>query len=119
MTKATATMLAGLVLLAAGGISAAAAQGRQSCYPYCDYTHYYGPYDYRYLRPGLICYPVCNADGRCAPNPACVGQQQRGRITVRSLAGTVTTTPTTATFSDPSVTALPGVRSRPRRARRR
>jgi hypothetical protein len=117
MTKAPAITLAGLTFLLVGAASPAAAQGPQSCYPYCDFTHYYGPYDYRYLRPGLICYPICGPDGRCSPNPACVGQSTRGRITVRSLSGArVTTTPTTATFYDPSVTAVPGRR---RRARRR
>ena len=117
MTKATAILLAGLAVLLAGGASPAAAQERESCYPYCSFTHYYGPYDYRYLRPGLICYPICGPDGRCLPNPSCSGQLTRGRITVRSLSGArVTTTPTSATFYDPSVTAVPG---RPRRVRRR
>ncbi|MEZ5787689.1 MAG: hypothetical protein R3D62_14725 [Xanthobacteraceae bacterium] len=120
MTKATAITLAGLALIVfAGAAGPASAQGRQSCYPYCDLTHYYGPYDYRYLRPGLICYPICGPDGRCSPNPSCVGQRPRGRITVRSLAGRVTTTPTTATFYDPSVTAVPRAPGRARRLRRR
>jgi hypothetical protein len=118
MTKAIAITLAGLAVLLAGA-GPAAAQGRQSCYPYCSYTHYYGPYDYRYLRPGLICYPICGPDGRCSPNPSCTGRLARGRITVRSLSGArVTTTPTTATFYNPAAPPTQGPPPR-RRGRRR
>lgn len=116
MTKATAIGLAGFALLLAGGLSPAAAQ---SCYPNCDFTHYYGPYDYRYLRSGLICKPICGPDGWCSPNLACNDQLTRGRITVRSLSGArVTTTPTTATFYDPAAPPAQGPPPR-RRVRRR
>lgn len=116
MTKVTAITLAGLAVLLAGAVSPAAAE---SCYPYCSFTHYYGPYDYRYLRPGMICYPICGRDGRCRPNPNCSGRLNRGRITVRSLSGArVTTTPTTATFYNPAARPTEGPPPR-RRVRRR
>jgi hypothetical protein len=115
MPKFPATMLVGAIL-ALGGSHPALTQTRAGCYPYCDYTHYYGPYDYRYVRPGLYCYPLCRPDGACVPNPLCVVQAPRGSITVRSLAGSVTTTPTTASYYDPSVVAIPGP---PRRLRSR
>ena len=38
------------------------------CYPRCDYNHYYGPYDFSYVRPGLYAYPICDPRGRCAPH---------------------------------------------------
>jgi hypothetical protein len=106
-----------VVLVFLAGPDPAAAQSRaNSCYPYCSFTHYYGPYDYRYASPGLYCYPICRADGSCYPNPSCTSQAPRGRITVRSLAGSVTTTPTTVEYYDPSVVAVPG---QPRRRRSR
>jgi hypothetical protein len=30
------------------------------CSPHCDYWHYYGPYDFSYIRPGLFAYPICD-----------------------------------------------------------
>lgn len=38
------------------------------CFPYCDYVHDYGPYDFSYVRPGLAGYPVCDWRGNCAPH---------------------------------------------------
>jgi hypothetical protein len=99
-----------IILLGCG--QPAAAQSGPGCYPHCDFTHYYGPYNYGYVQPGLICYPRCRPDGVCAPDPLCISQQPRGRVTVRSLAGTVTTTSTTSTFYDPSVTVYPPRRRR-------
>ena len=37
------------------------------CSPHCDYNHDYGPYDFSYVRPGLVGYPVCDWQGNCAP----------------------------------------------------
>jgi len=34
------------------------------CYPHCDYSHYYGPLDFNYVRPGLYGYPRCGPRGR-------------------------------------------------------
>ncbi|MGZ9086435.1 MAG: hypothetical protein ACXW3R_13060 [Rhodoplanes sp.] len=115
MPRFAATLFVGVLVFVAGS-NPAAPQSRLSCYPYCDYTHYYGPYDYRYIRQGLYCYPLCGPDGVCRPNPLCVVQAPRGSVTVRSLAGSVTTTPTTATYYDPSVVAVPAP---PRRFRYR
>ncbi len=111
MTKVAAKMVIGLLVVLGGSVPAAS-QSARSCDPYCDFTHYYGPYDYRYLRQGLYCYPRCRPDGTCAPRPLCVIQAPRGRITVRSRAGVVATTPTTSTFYDPSVAARPARRGR-------
>lgn len=115
MPRFAAILFVGVLVLLAGS-HPAAPQSRQSCYPYCSYTHYYGPYDYRYASPGLYCYPICRPDGTCVPNPVCVSQAPRGTITVRSLAGSVTTNPTTVEYYDPSVVAVPG---QPRRRRSR
>jgi hypothetical protein len=79
---------------------AAPAQARVDCHPYCDFNHDYGPYDVGWQRPGLTCYPRCDARGRCAPTPTCVvvsgvagqssyasgwldGRRPAGRVTVR------------------------------------
>jgi hypothetical protein len=48
------------------GMSIATASAAE-CSPHCDYNHYYGPYDFSYIRPGLYAYPVCGLRGNCAP----------------------------------------------------
>jgi len=54
------------------------------CFPHCDYTHYYGPFDFTYIQPGLFGYPRCNAQGNCSPQLAYSATGFRpGRITVR------------------------------------
>jgi hypothetical protein len=56
------------------------------CYPHCDYIQDYGPYDYTYIRPGLIAYPICDQGGNCSPYPVCVSSgRPLGRITIRLL----------------------------------
>ncbi len=63
-----------------GTRSAAAAE----CYPHCDYVHFYGPYDFTYIRPGLFGYPLCGPRGECSPYLAYAPSRFRnGRITVR------------------------------------
>ncbi len=54
------------------------------CFPYCDYTHYYGPFDFTYAQPGLFGYPLCGPRGNCSAHLvyATSGIRQ-GRITVR------------------------------------
>ncbi len=64
------------------GTGFAAAQ--QACFPHCDYTHYYGPFDFSYIRPGLIGFPACGPQGDCAPYLA-YNPVSGGRITVRLL----------------------------------
>jgi len=56
--------LCGLCLCGPGLGSGAATE----CYPHCDYGHYYGPYDFSYIRPGLYAYPVCGPRGNCTPH---------------------------------------------------
>jgi hypothetical protein len=60
-----------------------AALAEQYCFPHCDYTHYYGPLDFSYIRPGLFGYPRCGPQGDCAPQLAYTTGIPRGRITVR------------------------------------
>ena len=54
------------------------------CSERCDHYHDYGPYDFSYIRPGLLGWPVCDRQGNCSPyliytHPG----YQRGQITVR------------------------------------
>jgi hypothetical protein len=74
-------LLAVLCLTSCGAGAALAAE----CFPYCDYSHNYGPYDFTYVRPGLYGYPLCNARGNCLPNLAysTSGQPRRGNVEVR------------------------------------
>jgi hypothetical protein len=55
------------------------------CFPYCDYVHDYGPYDFSYIRPGLVGYPVCDWRGNCAPRLAYryTGRRPGVRIFIR------------------------------------
>jgi hypothetical protein len=59
----------------------------RECFPHCDYTHYYGPFDFTYARPGLFGYPHCGPQGDCSPHltytTGIVRPIQTGRITVR------------------------------------
>jgi hypothetical protein len=62
----------------------AAAEG---CSNHCDYWHYYGPYDFSYISPGLLGYPRCDRQGNCSPNLIYVSPYsgRQGRITVRPV----------------------------------
>ena len=54
------------------------------CFPHCDYTNYYGPFDFTYVEPGLFGYPLCGPRGNCSPQLAySTSGVRRGRITVR------------------------------------
>jgi hypothetical protein len=79
---ARATLL--VALLAFAGAASGPARAGQLCYPNCDYTHYYGPFDFTYIQPGLFAWPRCGPQGDCAPHLAyTTGIARRGRITVR------------------------------------
>lgn len=55
----------------------------EDCSPHCDYWHYYGPYDFSYIRPGLFGYPICDQRGDCSPHLYYVySGHQHGRITI-------------------------------------
>jgi len=71
-------VLALLVFFGIGSHSVSAAE----CFPHCDYSHYYGPFDFTYIAPGLFGYPLCDARGNCSPQLA-YSPVRRGRITVR------------------------------------
>jgi hypothetical protein len=74
-------LAAALVFFFLGTPDAPAAE----CYPHCDYNHYYGPYDFTYVRPGLFGYPRCNWRGECSPHLVySTSGFRRGEITVRS-----------------------------------
>ena len=86
MLKAFAVANLSLFLLGSGTVFAA------DCSPHCDYWHYYGPYDFSYIRPGLIGYPICDQRGNCSPHLIYIySGHQRGRvtITVRPLSKTL------------------------------
>lgn len=69
-----------LFVFDAGAVSA------EDCSPHCDYWHYYGPYDFGYIEPGLLGYPRCDARGNCSPYLVYLySGHRRGRITIRSV----------------------------------
>ena len=68
------------------GLAAGPAAADVDCAPYCDFTHYYGPYDFTYVRPGLYLYPYCGPSGSCSPYLVTSAARYRGRVTVRSIA---------------------------------
>jgi hypothetical protein len=45
-----------------------AARAEVDCTPHCNYNHFYGPYNYTYVRPGLFGYPRCAPNGYCSPH---------------------------------------------------
>jgi hypothetical protein len=55
----------------------------RECFPHCDYTHYYGPFDFTYARPGLFGYPHCGPQGDCSPHLTYTTGIVRPQITVR------------------------------------
>lgn len=74
------SMLALILLLAAPPVPAAPA----ACSTHCDFWHYYGPYDFTYISPGLFGYPRCDRQGSCSPYLDYVYSGRRyGRVTVR------------------------------------
>jgi hypothetical protein len=73
-------VLAVLAFLCVGTHDVSAAE----CFPHCDYTNYYGPFDFTYIQPGLYGYPLCGPRGNCSPQLAySISGVRRGRITVR------------------------------------
>jgi hypothetical protein len=53
------------------------------CSPHCDYWHYYGPYDFSYIRPGLVGYPICDQRGNCSPHLVYTySGRQHGQFTI-------------------------------------
>ena len=79
MSRLTAAAIVLLLWLAPGSASA-----QSDCYPYCDFTHYYGPQDFTWVRPGLWAYPACGPSGYCSPHLVS-SRRFVGRVTVRSL----------------------------------
>jgi hypothetical protein len=80
MSRTIAIAAALITLLAA---SPAAAE--VGCAPYCDFTHYYGPQDFTYVRPGLYAYPYCGPSGECSPHLVSTSRRYLGRVTVRPV----------------------------------
>jgi hypothetical protein len=61
-----------------------AVSAEEECVPHCDYRHYYGPFDFTYVQPGLFGYPLCGPQGNCSPRLVySTTGFRRGRITVR------------------------------------
>jgi hypothetical protein len=61
------------------------ASAEVGCAPNCDFTHYYGPYDYTWVRPGLYLYPRCGPTGDCSPY-VISSSHYRGRVTIHRFA---------------------------------
>jgi hypothetical protein len=78
---ARAGVVLGLTLCGAGTALAA------ECFPYCDYNHNYGPYDFTYVKPGLWGHATCGSRGYCLPrlSYSVSGRAPRGNIEVRTL----------------------------------
>jgi hypothetical protein len=73
-------VLAILAFLCVGTRPVSAAE----CFPHCDYTNYYGPFDFTYVQPGLYGHPLCGPRGNCSALLAySTSGFRRGRITVR------------------------------------
>jgi hypothetical protein len=81
MSKIGAVIAAVWCLVFATGPAAAAVD----CSPYCDFTHYYGPQDFTYVRPGLYVYPRCGPSGNCSPYLVSSSRRYYGRVRVRSV----------------------------------
>ncbi len=92
MSRSIAAITVLLVWLAPGPASA-----QSDCVPYCDFTHYYGPQDFTwvrpggygrqqfiYVRPGLFLHPYCGPSGYCSPYLLSSTPRFRGRVTVRT-----------------------------------
>src|SRR5215813_6644695 len=54
------------------------------CAPNCDFVHYYGPYDYTWVRPGLFLHARCGPSGFCSPH-LIRSSRYRGSVTIRSF----------------------------------
>ena len=80
MLKHFVAALCLLFLFGSGGVLA------ENCSPHCDYWHYYGPYDFSYIQPGLLGYPLCDWQGNCSPHLVYTYPGHRHfRITIRSI----------------------------------
>ena len=75
-------LIAAAILLA---LLPSAALAEVDCAPNCDFTHYYGPYDYTWVRPGLFLYARCGPSGYCSPY-VISSSHYRGRVTIRRFA---------------------------------
>jgi hypothetical protein len=72
------------VAIFALGVLLAGPAAAEGCSQHCDYWHYYGPYDFTYISPGLYGYPVCDRHGSCSPFLTYVySSHWHGRVTVR------------------------------------
>ena len=100
MPRSIAALIALLLWLAPGAASA------QSCVPYCDFNHYYGPQNFTWVqpngfgpqqfidaRPRLFLSPYCGPSGYCSPHLLSSAQRFRGRVTVRTVARPVRVRP--------------------------
>ena len=89
MLKALAAVVFVVLLLGTRPVSATESS---VCYPYCDFNHYYGPYDFTYYGPkstalgqlGWFGFPRCGPSGECSPYLVySYSGPRRGRVTVR------------------------------------
>ena len=76
-----------IAIVSAGALLTVPAAAEE-CSPHCDYWHYYGPYDFSYIYPGLVGYPRCNREGDCSPYLTYVYSDRRyPHVTVRPVRG--------------------------------
>jgi hypothetical protein len=88
MLRSFAAAIVSLLLFGSGNVLA------EDCSPHCDYWHYYGPYDFSYIQPGLFGYPSCDRQGNCSPYLIYTYSGHRhGRITIRPVSRTTATRP--------------------------
>lgn len=67
-------------------LCAPAPAAAETCSLHCDYWHNYGPYDFSYISPGLLGYPLCDRYGNCSPHLVYVYPgHHRGRVIVRTV----------------------------------
>jgi len=90
MSKAISRAMSRLIAIAAAAaawalLAASPAAAEVGCVPYCDFTHYYGPHDFTYVRPGLFAYPYCGPSGDCSPYLVSSTRRYLGRVTVRPV----------------------------------
>jgi hypothetical protein len=78
MFRYFASAILGFFLFGSGTVLA------EDCSPHCDYWHNYGPYDFSYIKPGMLGYPICDQQGKCSPYLVYTYPGRRyGRITIR------------------------------------
>ena len=84
--RSIASASAGLISAGLSGVlgclfmatAATVTMAADRCFPNCDYTHYYGPFDFTYERPDMVGHlHHCGPQGECAPDLAYTAGNRR------------------------------------------